>query len=69
MICPCRLNKEYDVKKVGEVIVIVAEREVYPECYLDDCHVIFSQEDALILMKEISNGIYEDWRVFRTCSK
>ena len=37
MICPCRLNKEYDVKKVGEVIVIVAEREVYPECYLDDC--------------------------------
>lgn len=37
MKCPCRLNKEYDVKQMGNGVFITAEREVYPDCYEDEC--------------------------------
>lgn len=37
MKCPCRLNKEYDVKQIGNSAFITAEREVYPDCYEDEC--------------------------------
>lgn len=37
MKCPCRLNKEYDVKQIGNNAFITAEREVYPDCYEDEC--------------------------------
>ena len=37
MVCPCRVNKEYDFKKVGDSIIIAGEREVYPDCYEDKC--------------------------------
>lgn len=52
MICPCRVDKVYEVKKVGESVVITAEKEVYPDCYEGDCPCyIFPNQCANISME------------------
>ena len=37
MKCPCRLDKEYEVIEIGGSVFITAEKEVYPDCYEDEC--------------------------------
>lgn len=38
MLCPFRLNIEYEYDKIGDAVVVSKQKEVYPECYGENCH-------------------------------
>lgn len=37
MICPFRIDIEYDYKIEKDTLYVKAQKERFPECYEDDC--------------------------------
>lgn len=53
MICPFRNGVQYELKNVGDSVVITRQEEYYPKCYEEDCPYYTYPDGCAAVNKEI----------------